>query len=277
MVAFNIGTEPGAKRVPLKSPVRENRTPGSARGLPGNREFLPRYKPELGRWINRDPIGEEGGRIFLVRNPNVRLQQKEPEYLAFLNNAIDRTDALGLTSYASNVRWRYAVIYRRDGWGWGAGGGNTRTANIGLGATFPRRRVPCWRAYMFIVQARPINNPNFEPSMNADDALRVFEFNNGLYGPQRYFPIVEFTMAGNSWQDRLWRADQSTQTFDAGAPSFPWAYRYEATPAPILFGWNAVSIHLNRIIRVVVSGGEDENLGTSIFRMENETGPAFSQ
>ena len=50
-----------AKRVSPKSPVRENRTPGSVRGRPGNRAFLPRFNPELGRWINRDPIGEEGG------------------------------------------------------------------------------------------------------------------------------------------------------------------------------------------------------------------------
>lgn len=61
MVAFNIGMYPGVKRVSPKSPVRENRTPGSVRGLPGNREFLPRYNPEIGRWINRDPIGEKGG------------------------------------------------------------------------------------------------------------------------------------------------------------------------------------------------------------------------
>jgi hypothetical protein len=53
--------EPGALRVPLKSPVRENRTPGSVRGRPGNRAFLPRYDPANGRWINRDPIGENGG------------------------------------------------------------------------------------------------------------------------------------------------------------------------------------------------------------------------
>jgi len=32
----------GTKRVSLRSPVREYRTPGSVRGLPGNRQFLPR-------------------------------------------------------------------------------------------------------------------------------------------------------------------------------------------------------------------------------------------
>ena len=53
--------EPGALRVPLKSPVRENRTPGSVRGRPGNRAFLPRYDPANGRWPSRDPIGERGG------------------------------------------------------------------------------------------------------------------------------------------------------------------------------------------------------------------------
>lgn len=53
--------EPGALRVPLKSPVRENRTPGSVRGRPGNRAFLPRYDTRDGRWLSRDPIGERGG------------------------------------------------------------------------------------------------------------------------------------------------------------------------------------------------------------------------
>ncbi len=41
--------------------MQENCTPGSVRGLPGNREFLPRYDPITGRWLNRDPIGEDGG------------------------------------------------------------------------------------------------------------------------------------------------------------------------------------------------------------------------
>lgn len=73
--------EPGALRVPLKSPVRENRTPGSVRGRPGNRAFLPRYNPGIGRWISRDPIGESGG-------VNI--------YGMVANNTTNLTDILGL-------------------------------------------------------------------------------------------------------------------------------------------------------------------------------------
>jgi uncharacterized protein RhaS with RHS repeats len=62
--------EPGALRVPLKSPVRENRTPGSVRGRPGNRAFLPRYNPYLGRWLSRDPIGVRGGTNYYLYNIN---------------------------------------------------------------------------------------------------------------------------------------------------------------------------------------------------------------
>jgi hypothetical protein len=50
-----------AKRASLKSPVRENRTPGSVRGRPGQPGVLPRYDPLTGRWPSRDPIEEAGG------------------------------------------------------------------------------------------------------------------------------------------------------------------------------------------------------------------------
>ena len=74
--------EPGALRVPLKSPVRENRTPGSVRGRPGNRAFLPRYSSWMARWLNRDPIGEKGGRNL---------------YGMVENNSVNDWDKLGLT------------------------------------------------------------------------------------------------------------------------------------------------------------------------------------
>lgn len=41
--------------------MRENRTPGSLRGRPGQPGVLPRYDPVTGRWPSRDPIEEEGG------------------------------------------------------------------------------------------------------------------------------------------------------------------------------------------------------------------------
>jgi len=41
--------------------VRENRTPGSVRGRPGNRASYLDYDPGTGRWPSRDPIEEEGG------------------------------------------------------------------------------------------------------------------------------------------------------------------------------------------------------------------------
>jgi hypothetical protein len=41
--------------------VRENRTPGSARGHSGQPGALPQYDPVTGRWPSRNPIEEEGG------------------------------------------------------------------------------------------------------------------------------------------------------------------------------------------------------------------------
>jgi hypothetical protein len=56
-----LETSTSAKRAFLRSPVRENRTPGSARGHSGQPGALPQYDPVTGRWPSRDPIGEDGG------------------------------------------------------------------------------------------------------------------------------------------------------------------------------------------------------------------------
>lgn len=56
-----LETSTSAKRAFLRSPVRENRTPGSARGHSGQPGALPQYDPVTGRWPSRDPIGERGG------------------------------------------------------------------------------------------------------------------------------------------------------------------------------------------------------------------------
>lgn len=50
-----------ARRALPRSPVRENCTPGSARGRSGKPGVLPQYDPVTGRWPSRDPIEEEGG------------------------------------------------------------------------------------------------------------------------------------------------------------------------------------------------------------------------
>ena len=56
-----LETSTSAKRAFLRSPVRENRTPGSARGHSGQPGALPQYDPVTGRWPSRDPIEEDGG------------------------------------------------------------------------------------------------------------------------------------------------------------------------------------------------------------------------
>lgn len=63
--------------------MRENRTPGSARGHPGQPGALPQYSPMLGRWLSRDPIGEKGGvNLFAMAG----------------NRVVNHNDFLGLTS-----------------------------------------------------------------------------------------------------------------------------------------------------------------------------------
>jgi len=79
-------------------------------GLPGNREFLPRYKPELGRWINRDPIGEEGGM-------NV--------YGFVGNDPVHSLDVLGLSEYVGHHGY---VKVKRD-----------------IEPTRPEGIIPMWR------------------------------------------------------------------------------------------------------------------------------------
>jgi len=96
--------EPGALRVPLKSPVRENRTPGSVRGRPGNRAFLPRYHPQLGRWLSRDPIEEQDGEnlfLYIFNHPESR-----NDFLGLISNAecqekMNKAKTTGLTNRIS--------------------------------------------------------------------------------------------------------------------------------------------------------------------------------
>ncbi len=51
------------------------------------------YGPELGRWVNRDPIGEEGGLNL---------------YATCVNNAVDCRDVLGLMTESEFLLWWYA-------------------------------------------------------------------------------------------------------------------------------------------------------------------------
>ena len=64
--------------------MRENRTPGSVRGRPGQPGVLPRYIPVLGRWLGRDPIGEKGGVNY---------------YLLVSNDPLGSVDHLGLSKF----------------------------------------------------------------------------------------------------------------------------------------------------------------------------------
>ena len=55
------------------------------------------YNPGIGRWVNRDPIGDEAFRLILPRNFNSPLE--EGSVYAFVeNNPVSRIDLLGLLS-----------------------------------------------------------------------------------------------------------------------------------------------------------------------------------
>ncbi len=82
-----LETSTSAKRAFLRSPVRENRTPGSARGHSGQPGALPQYHPQLGRWPSRDPIGERGGSNL---------------YGMVGNDAVNSLDRFGLTKFPTN-------------------------------------------------------------------------------------------------------------------------------------------------------------------------------
>lgn len=51
------------------------------------------YAPELGRWVNRDPLGERG---FYQRKYKKALRAFDPQYVAMKNDVISRIDVLGL-------------------------------------------------------------------------------------------------------------------------------------------------------------------------------------
>ncbi|MFT6863469.1 MAG: hypothetical protein ACJAVK_002030, partial [Akkermansiaceae bacterium] len=71
-------------------PVRENRTPGSARGHSGQPGALPQYDPVTGRWPSRDPIGERGGGNLyeIVGNDTVNGW----DYLGFVGSGVYLSD-----------------------------------------------------------------------------------------------------------------------------------------------------------------------------------------
>ncbi len=76
-----------ARRALPRSPVRENRTPGSVRGRSGKPGVLPRFDPATGRWPSRDPIGERGGLNL---------------YGFVGNDGVNSVDALGLTTWTTD-------------------------------------------------------------------------------------------------------------------------------------------------------------------------------
>ena len=83
--------------------MRENRTPGSVRGRPGNRASYLDYDPVTGRWPSRDPIGELGGLNL---------------YGFVRNNAADQIDLLGAAQVISReiVMIRGKVGFKFDGY-----------------------------------------------------------------------------------------------------------------------------------------------------------------
>ena len=86
---------PSAKRALPKSPVRENRTPGSVRGRSGQPGALPRYDPVTGRWPSRDPIEERGG---------INL------YAFVGNDGVNKMDVLGHSTGLSAIALIGAVV-----------------------------------------------------------------------------------------------------------------------------------------------------------------------
>jgi hypothetical protein len=92
--------------------VRENRTPGSARGHSGQPGALPQYDPVTGRWPSRDPIEEEGGLNL---------------YGMVGNDAVNDADSLGLkvtlkANYKSKNTDGYCGLYSYERTWSGSGG-----------------------------------------------------------------------------------------------------------------------------------------------------------
>ena len=67
------------------------------------------YSPEMGRWLSRDPIAEEGHTLLRTRRtkrrkavedePPNRVEEKSALYLFIFNNSVDSVDPLGLQRF----------------------------------------------------------------------------------------------------------------------------------------------------------------------------------
>lgn len=106
MVTLNPDSCLSVKRASPKSPVRENRSPGSVRGRCGQPGALPRYSPEISRWLSRDPIDEDGG----------------PNLYGFVGNGpVNMVDLWGLKKCCCCCAEKLKIIYAfsKENYVWG--------------------------------------------------------------------------------------------------------------------------------------------------------------
>lgn len=109
--------DPACGRKPLRGPTHK--------AISGYRF----YNPELGRWLNRDPIGENGGMNLVAFS---------------LNNAINNNDRLGLNAWGGIIRVCTSPIFDLFGPNVPeAGGAGTYSITEITGCTLHHERDSC--------------------------------------------------------------------------------------------------------------------------------------
>lgn len=165
------------------------------------------YSPQLMRWMNRDPIDEDGG---------INL------YVFCRNIPVEKTDFLGLFDYCSCVEIKeFKIRYKKAWWkylGWPFGLDKEFNNPYKLydADTNIKKKRNCDTAYLVELNIEPSNGRNAllddsDPG-NANDnpcKLRTGRMIAQNFGPDRaeynYYPVVKFAATtGDSKIIRLW-------------------------------------------------------------------------
>ena len=160
------------------------------------------YSPELGRWLTRDPIEEDGG---------------DNLYAFCENNGVDKFDKLGLVSFCDCINVVSLEVRYKKAW-WKYMGhilSEPRYTEALTSNLIKKKKDNCDTAYMLELTIEPKGGRDMLVNQNHPEnaegkpckLLTGNEFKQNFGPPrkeQRYWPVVTFEVTGEKKVMRLW-------------------------------------------------------------------------